>query len=182
MRRVRALLAAFITICGLLLGSIDVTAAGVQGMEILTDDTAVRKGQEITLTFALKGYEEIREGVNAFKGTLEFDSDVFEKADGEDFAALNSWERLYYNPDNGQFVLINRAGSMEDEAVFSLRLKAKESIPAKEALITVKKICIRQTVSLRSIRLQWKHREKRKQKRRNWNLVLSAQEIRGLGM
>ena len=91
MRRVRALLAAFITICGLLLGSIDVTAAGVQGMEILTDDTAVRKGQEITLTFALKGYEEIREGVNAFKGTLEFDSDVFEKADGEDFAALNSW-------------------------------------------------------------------------------------------
>ena len=142
MRRVRALLAAFITICGLLLGSIDVTAAGVQGMEILTDDTAVRKGQEITLTFALKGYEEIREGVNAFKGTLEFDSDVFEKADGEDFAALNSWERLYYNPDNGQFVLINRAGSMEDEAVFSLRLKAKESIPAKEALITVKELSV----------------------------------------
>ena len=142
MRRVRALLAAFITICGLLLGSIDVTAAGVQGMEILTDDTAVRKGQEITLTFALKGYEEIREGVNAFKGTLEFDSDVFEKADGEDFAALNSWERLYYNPDNGQFVLINRAGSMEDEAVFSLRLKAKESIPAKEALITVKDLSV----------------------------------------
>lgn len=142
MRRVRALLAAFITICGLLLGSIDVTAAGVQGMEILTDDTAVRKGQEITLTFALKGYEEIGEGVNAFKGTLEFDSDVFEKADGEDFAALNSWERLYYNPDNGQFVLINRAGSMEDEAVFSLRLKAKESIPAKEALITVKDLSV----------------------------------------
>lgn len=142
MRKVRALLAALITMCGLLFGSTEVTAAGVQGMEILTEDTAVRKGQEITVTFALKGYEEIRDGVNALKGTLEFDSDVFEEAAGKDFTALNSWERLYYNPDNGQFVLINRAGSTEEEAVFQLRLKAKQSIPAKEALITVKDLSV----------------------------------------
>ena len=108
MRRVRALLAAFITICGLLSGSIEVTAAGVRGMEIQSEDTAVRKGQEITLTFALDGYTDIRDGVNALKGTLEFDSDVFEEASGEDFETLNSWERMFYNPDNGQFVLINR--------------------------------------------------------------------------
>ena len=112
MRRVRALLAAFITICGLLSGSIEVTAAGVRGMEIQSEDTAVRKGQEITLTFALDGYTDIRNGVNALKGTLEFDSEVFEEASGEDFEKLNSWERMFYNPDNGQFVLINRAGSM----------------------------------------------------------------------
>ena len=140
MRRVRALLAAFITICGLLSGSIEVTAAGVRGMEIQSEDTAVRKGQEITLTFALDGYTDIRNGVNALKGTLEFDSEVFEEASGEDFETLNSWERMFYNPDNGQFVLINRAGSMEGEAVFRLRLTAKQSIPAKEAYITVKEL------------------------------------------
>lgn len=142
MKRVRALLAAFITICGLLSGSIEVTAAGVQGMEILTEDTAVRKGQEITVTFALDGYTDIRDGVNALKGTLEFDYDVFEEASGEDFETLNSWERLLYNPDNGQFVLINRAGSMEGQAVFRLRLTAKQSIPAKEAYITVKELSV----------------------------------------
>ena len=80
MRRVRAMLAAFITICGLLLGGIEAAAAGVQGMEILAEDTAVRKGQEITVTFALDGYTDIRDGVNALKGTLEFDPDVFEEA------------------------------------------------------------------------------------------------------
>ena len=142
MKRVRALLAAFITICGLLSGSIEVTAAGVQGMEILTEDTAVRKGQEITVTFALDGYTDIRAGVNALRGTLEFDYDVFEEASGEDFETLNSWERLLYNPNNGQFVLINRAGSMEGQAVFRLRLTAKQSIPAKEAYITVKELSV----------------------------------------
>ena len=142
MRRVRAMLAAFITICGLLLGGIEAAAAGVQGMEILAEDTAVRKGQEITVTFALDGYTDIRDGVNALKGTLEFDPDVFEEASGEDFETLNSWERMFYNPDNGQFVLIKRAGSMEGEAVFRLRLTAKQSIPAKEAFITVTELSV----------------------------------------
>ena len=78
MRKVRAIVAAFISICGLLLGSIEVTAAGVQGMEILADHTAVRKGQEITFTFALNGYEDIRDGLNALKGTLGWSEKVWD--------------------------------------------------------------------------------------------------------
>lgn len=69
----------------------------------------MRSGQEITVTFAIGGYTDIRDGVNALKGTLEFDTDVFEEVSGEDFETLNFWEQMFYNPKNGQFVLINRA-------------------------------------------------------------------------
>lgn len=142
MRRVRALLAAIITICGLLSGGAEVTAAGVQGMKILSEDTDVRSGQEITVTFALDGYTDIRDGVNVLKGTLEFDTDVFEEVSGEDFETLNFWEQMFYNPKNGQFVLINRAGSVEGQEVFCLRLTAKQSIPAKETSIAVKDLSV----------------------------------------
>ena len=94
------------------------------------------------MTFALDGYTDIRDGVNALNGTLEFDTDVFEEVSGEDFETLNSWEQMFYNTKNGQFVLINRAGTMEGQEVFSLRLTAKQSLPAKEAYITVKEISV----------------------------------------
>ena len=123
-----------------LIGSIEVTAAGVRGMEIQSEDTAVRKGQEITLTFALDGYTDIRDGVNALKGTLEFDSDVFEEASGEDFETLNSWSGCFTIRITDSLSSSTGAGSMEGEAVFRLRLTAKQSIPAKEAYITVKEL------------------------------------------
>ncbi len=139
MRKLRALLAAvIITICGLLLGGLEGAAAADSGMEITADQTAVRGGEKITLTFGLGSHADVTDGANALKGTLTVDQDVFEDVSSEDFETLNSWERLFYNPDNGQFILINRAGSKGAESVFRIRLKAKETVPAKETFVGVK--------------------------------------------
>lgn len=142
MGKIRALLAAAVTVCGLLWGSVEANAADVAGMEITSTADSVRKGQVIEFTFALDGYSDIRSGVNALKGTLEYDSAVFEKVSQEDFQAVNSWEKLFYNPDNGQFVLINRAGSTEEEAVFRLRLTAGQSIPGGDVSVSVKELSV----------------------------------------
>ena len=142
MGKIRALLAAAVTVCGLLWGSVEVNAADVSGMEITSTADSVRKGQVIEFTFALDGYSDIRSGVNALKGTLEYDSAVFEKVSREDFQTVNSWEKLFYNPDNGQFVLINRAGSTEEEAVFRIRLTAGRSIPEGDVSVSVKELSV----------------------------------------
>lgn len=142
MGKIRALLAAAVTVCGLLWGSVEVNAADVSGMEITSTADSVRKGQVIEFTFALDGYSDIRSGVNALKGTLEYDSAVFEKVSREDFQTVNSWEKLFYNPDNGQFVLINRAGSTEEEEVFRLRLTAGRSIPEGDVSVSVKELSV----------------------------------------
>ena len=55
---------------------------------------------------------------------------------------MKSWEKLFYNPENGQFVLINRGGSTQEEEVFRLRLTAGESIAAGETSVTVKDVSV----------------------------------------
>ena len=110
MGRVRALLAALVTVCGLLLGAVEVLAAETGKLEITSGGTVIRDGQEIEVIFSLEGFSEIKSGVNALKGTLKYDSAVFELVSQEDFEPMNSWKKLFYNPENGQFVLINSAG------------------------------------------------------------------------
>ena len=60
MRRIRALLAAAVTVCGLLWSGVDASAADVAGMEIASSADTIRTGQEIELTFSLEGYTEIK--------------------------------------------------------------------------------------------------------------------------
>ena len=95
MKRVRASLAALITVCGLLLVGMKVVTADDRGLEIALSDAFVRDGDEIGLTAALTGYGDLDKGVNAVMGTLEYDRDVFRKIGEQDFETLNSWEKLF---------------------------------------------------------------------------------------
>ena len=142
MKKIRALLAAAVTIYGLLSGSMEVCAADVAEMKIETTSAFVRKEEEVRLTFSLEGYSGIEDGMNAVKGMLEYDSEVFEEPSIEDFETQNAWERLVYNPENGQFVLIHRPGSLKEGEVFSLRLRAREKVSAKETTVAVREISV----------------------------------------
>ena len=142
MKRVRASLAALITVCGLLLVGMKVVTADDRGLEIALSDAFVRDGDEIGLTAALTGYGDLDKGVNAVMGTLEYDRDVFRKIGEQDFETLNSWEKLFYNPESGRFVLIKKAGSRADEAIFRVKMQADEQIPARETYIAVKDISL----------------------------------------
>ncbi len=137
MSKIRALLTVLLMTCGLLLGSVTASAAEIPSPSLLAGDTAVRKGQEIEFTFSLDSYAGIKTGINALKGTLEYDPDVFEKPTQEDFELLNSWESIQFNPENGQFALIHRAGSKEAGEVFTLTLTANETLPAGETSVGI---------------------------------------------
>ena len=139
MKRVRALLAALVTACGLLSGAADVLAANAGKLETVSEETVIREGQEITLRFSLEGLSGTETGVHALKGTLEYDTEVFEPVSQEDFETVNSWEKLLYHPENGQFVLIHRAGSVQKE-IFHLRLTVKAAVAEEEGKIAVRSL------------------------------------------
>ena len=134
----KKLLAVWAAAAGLLLGELEAGAAGVGRLGLTSSDTVIQKGQETEFRISLEEYEGISSGINAFMGTLVYDTEVFQTASQEDFATLNSWENLYYNPENGKFVLMKRAGSFGGEETFLLKLTAKEAIPAGEVSVTVK--------------------------------------------
>ena len=78
MKRVRALLAALVTACGLLLGAAEILAANQGKLESVQGNTTVREGQEVALRFSLEEIPGISGEINALKGTLEADSAIFE--------------------------------------------------------------------------------------------------------
>ena len=142
MRKVRALLAAAVLICGLLWIGADVSGADDPEMQVSSETTEAAPGDEIIFTFSLAGYDDIREGIYALKATLEYDTDIFEVAEESDFEASSGWEQLRYNAYNGQFAVINKSGSMKDEDAFQLTLTAKEQAEVKETTIILKDISV----------------------------------------
>ena len=96
------MLAACIIACGLLWGSTEVSAANTGKLEIVSGDSTIRKGEEIELLFSLDGYDAIENGVNALKGTLQYDSDVFLEAAQTDLETLNAWD---------VYIIIRKMGS-----------------------------------------------------------------------
>lgn len=135
MKKARVLLAALIVVCVLFWGSVPVSAAEISQSKLTSDKLNVRNGDKIELVFSLDGYLDIKSGINSLKGTLKYDSDIFEQLTQDDFEPLDSWESLYYNPQNGQFSLIRRTGSTKGGAVLKIYLTAKADLPAKDTYI-----------------------------------------------
>ncbi len=142
MIKIRALLAVFLVTCGLLLGSTAVAAIEVIQPVLVAGDTTVRKGQEIEFVFSLDGNDDTNTGVNALKGILEYDPDIFEQPAQEDFEPLEPWESVYYNPENGQFVLFRRTNDADHGAILRINLTAKETLPAKDLYVGVSGLSI----------------------------------------
>ena len=142
MGRLRALLTAAVLTLGLLWKGADVYGAGAPVLSVEPHSSEIVPGEEVILTFALGGYDEIQDGLRAFKASIEYDQEVFEAAGEDDFQTLNQWEQFRYNAKNGQMAVIHKGGSVADEEIFRLTLTAKKSIALRETSILVKDISI----------------------------------------
>ena len=100
----------------------------------------LRVGQDVTVTLNLGNYEDIKNGYNAYKATLVYDQNIFEKVDQDDFGSLNHWEELQYNSVTGEFVAIKKIGSKVLENVVQIKLKVKNTVPATKTTIKIKDI------------------------------------------
>lgn len=105
-----------------------------------TNTDKIKAGEEIEIKFYLQDYSDINDGLNAYKATLDYDSNIFENVEFEDFTSQNLWEEFLYNENTHEFVAIKKAGSETPEEVVSLKLKAKSDIKAGETTIKVKNI------------------------------------------
>ncbi len=102
--------------------------------------TELKGGEEVTVTLRFDEYQQIKNGINAYKATLEYDKQIFEEVTEKDFVCQNDWEELKYNKDTGEFVAIKKVGSNTPEDVVKLTLKANESVKATTTDIKIKDI------------------------------------------
>lgn len=132
----------FVIITFVILISVQLPVLAVENFDtqLVTSSAEIKKGEELEVTLSFKNFEDINRGINAYKATLEYDSNLFEKVDTSDFKSLNSWEEFLYNPENKEFIAIKKAGIKSDEEVLTLVLKAKENISPEETIVKVKNI------------------------------------------
>lgn len=107
-------------------------------LSLKSDLYEVRGNQEITVTLDISNYIDINKGINVYKATVDYDTDVFEEVKASDFSCFNNWESLKYNPLTKELVVIRRSGSKVPGALLSLRLKVKENVLGTNALVSFK--------------------------------------------
>lgn len=100
----------------------------------------LKKAEEVVITLKLDEYQDIKNGINAYKATLDYDESIFEQVLEENFLCKNSWELLKYNKDTKELVAIKKAGSTVPEEVVQVTLKVKEEIQPKTTNIKMKDI------------------------------------------
>ena len=96
---------------------------------VLTSSTEeLKSGQEVTITLKFDKYNQIVKGINAFKATLQYDEEIFEKVTQNDFETQNDWEELKYNSETKELVAIKKAGSKKEEDILQIKLNTKNEI------------------------------------------------------
>lgn len=120
--------------------TIKVQASDGLKVSVQSSKNEIKKTEEIVITLKLDEYQNIKNGINAYKATLEYDEDIFEEVLEKDFESKNNWEMLKYNKNTKELVAIKKAGSTVPEEVAEVKLKAKEEIEPKTTEIKVKDI------------------------------------------
>ena len=57
---------------------------------LVTNNEDIKKGEEVEVTLSFENFQDINKGLNAYKATLEYDSNVFEKVTINDFDIMKT--------------------------------------------------------------------------------------------
>lgn len=96
------------------------------------------KEEEITLNLEMKDFQEIEDGLYAYKGQIQYDKNVFYELETNSFETKNMWTNFKYNKQNDEFVLIKKSGTTNPEEFLQIKLKVKSDATAGNTSITIK--------------------------------------------
>ena len=108
--------------------------------KVISNKTEIKGGEVVELTLAFDHFEDIKKGINAYKGTLEYDKNIFENITQANFINQNNWESLKYNLQNNEWVAIRKVGAKIGEDVVKIQLKVKENVSATKTEIKIKNL------------------------------------------
>ena len=121
----------------LLIFNINVEAANTTLIcNIKAEKTEIKQGEETVLTLEI---ENSSDNINAFQAKINYDSNVWEELDEDNFETINEWESLKYNSNNKEFNIINKQENTNKE-ILKIKLKAKDNAVAGNTEIAIDEI------------------------------------------
>ena len=100
-----------------------------------TEKTEIKQGEETSVTLKINSEEQI----NAFQAKINYDGNVWEEIDENNFETKDGWENLKYNKDGKEFNVINKQDTTNKD-ILEIKLKAKTSANVGNTEITIDKI------------------------------------------
>lgn len=140
MKKITFTLIAFLTVN---LMFIKTVGASTQiGTKITANTPDVKAGETVEIAISLDNLKDVKKGIDAYIGTIEYDKNIFETVVQGDFTVLNNWEDYKFNLTNNRFVSYKKVGTKTDENIAKITLKVKEGIEPKKTTIKVKDVTV----------------------------------------
>ncbi len=100
-------------------------------LSLSADKTTLSPGDTVTLTISIKE-TDIEEGLYAIKGTLDYDTSIFETVEEADISGINNWS-ADYNTENNQF--IETGSGSTTGGILTIKLTVKENIESTSTTV-----------------------------------------------
>ena len=136
----KKIVANIITFIILILIATNVQASSKINANISSNTAELKAKEEVVITLQLNEYQDIRTGINAYKATIKYDTNVFDELTESNFTTVNGWTGLQYNKDTKEFVSIKKAGSTVAENVVRITLSVKENVIAQSTVVEINNI------------------------------------------
>ena len=137
-KRVVFLITIILIITGILLinNKIQATEKSLS-CSIETEKTEIKQGEETSITIKINSEEQI----NAFQAKINYDENLWEEIDENNFETKDGWESLKYNKDSKEFNVINKQDTTNND-ILEIKLKAKTSANVGNTEITIDEITV----------------------------------------
>ena len=137
-KRVFFLITIILIITGILLinNKIQATEKSLS-CSIETEKTEIKQGEETSITIKINSEEQI----NAFQAKINYDENLWEEIDENNFETKDGWESLKYNKDSKEFNVINKQDTTNKD-ILEIKLKAKTSANVGNTEITIDEITV----------------------------------------
>ena len=135
-KRVVFLITIILIITGILLINNKIQATEkLLSCSIETEKTEIKQGEETSVTIKINSEEQI----NAFQAKINYDENLWEEIDENNFETKDGWENLKYNKNSKEFNVINKQDTTNKD-ILEIKLKARTSANVGNTEITIDEI------------------------------------------
>ena len=100
----------------------------------------VGRGEEVTITMTVDNFTSGEKGINAIKGIIEYDKNIFETAVNADVKAQGNWGTVLYNKDTGEFITEGAEFITQKNDILTITLKVKTAATLGNTTVTIKDV------------------------------------------
>ena len=127
------------TLIAILMISTIVNALGF-AVNITASKEVLNPGDTVSVTFSLADVDVGVPGIMVFKGTLEYDTSMFEPLKSSDMSGLNGWSNPTYNETTGEIAIDKGSYTTNNESIIKIDFKVKSNSTIGIAAIRLKDI------------------------------------------